>query len=188
MSASAAGPRDAARPTRIAPAPNAALVSEAAVPAPSETPRTMLSALVHRLLHPRPLVLETRRPVEVPVLTETKRRWGRGERATAIRFAYEASLLDVQRAFGLEFPPSWTHQDILERGVTPEMGSVPEFLLRLLALYEPVRYGEEVSLGAESPVSLLESIYAHPKMWGLYVVAVPAPETPNVVVPRKAAR
>ena len=138
------------------------------------TPREMVAALMHRLLHPRPLLLDTRRPVEVPVLTETKRRWARGDRSGATRYAYEATLLDLERAFGVHFPSDWTHEDILERGVTEEMGSVPEFLARLLELYEPVRYGSSVPATATSPEPILQSIYGHPKMWGLYLAEVPA--------------
>ena len=149
-------------------------LSEAPAP-PSPSPRELLGALVHRLLHPRPIVLETRRPVEVPVLTETKRRWARGDRVGAIQYAYSGALADVERAFDVRFPPDWTHEDILIRGVSPEMGSVPDFLVDLLRVYEPVRYGGAAPGAGESPVPILQSIYAHPKMWGLYLAAVPAP-------------
>ena len=139
-------------------------------------PRRLLGALVHRLLHPRPVVLETRRPVEVPVITETKRRWMRGDRLGAVRFAYEGSLADIQRAFGVRFPDDWTHQDILERGVTAEMAPIPDFLHRLLTVYEPVRYGGELPTEIPPPDDILRSIYAHPKMWGLYVEHVARPD------------
>ncbi|HEY6237708.1 MAG TPA: hypothetical protein VIZ68_00785 [Thermoplasmata archaeon] len=139
-------------------------------------PREILAAVVHRILHPRPLVLETRRPVEVPVLTETKRRWGRGDRAGAVRYGYESVLVDLQRGFAVEFPPDWTHEDILERGVTPEMESIPEFLGRLVRVYERVRYGPAVPRDLPSPEPLLQSIYAHPRMWGLYIAEVPRAE------------
>ena len=142
---------------------------------PIGTPREFLAAVLHRILHPRPIVLETRRPVEIPVITETKRRWVVGDRVGAVRYAYEGALADVQRAFGTEFPAHWTHEDILERGVSPEMGSVPDFLVQLLRLYEPVRYGASGTPSDQSPEPILQSIYAHPRMWGLYVAAVPAP-------------
>jgi hypothetical protein len=130
---------------------------------------------MQRLLHPRAIVLETRRPVEVPVITEAKRRWVTGDRTGAIRYAYESSLADVERAFSTTFPPDWTHEDILERGTSSEMGSVPDFLVQLLRLYEPVRYGRVEKEPSRSPEPLLQSIYAHPRMWGLYIFAVPAP-------------
>jgi hypothetical protein len=136
---------------------------------------------MHRLLHPRAIVLETRRPVEVPIITETKRRWENGERASAVRYAYESCLADVERAFGTHFPPDWTHEDILERGTSPEMGSVPDFLHQLLRLYEPVRYGAAGAEPARSPEPLLQSIYAHPRMWGLYIATVPAPSETTAV-------
>lgn len=151
---------------------------------PVTTPRELLAAVMHRLLHPRAIVLETRRPVEVPVITETKRRWVVGDRTGAICYAYEAALVDVQRAFGIEFPPDWTHEDILERGTSAAMGSVPDFLVQLLRLYEPVRYGHAAAEPSRSPEPLLQSIYAHPRMWGLYLTAVPA--TPEAIAAASA--
>jgi hypothetical protein len=132
-------------------------------------------------------VLETRRPVEVPVLTETKRRWGRGDRAGAVRYGYESVLVDLQRGFAVEFPPDWTHEDILERGVTPEMESIPEFLGRLVRIYERVRYGPAVPRDLPSPEPLLQSIYAHPKMWGLYIAEVPHADAPAMPSDRSPA-
>ncbi|MCI4360402.1 MAG: DUF4129 domain-containing protein [Thermoplasmata archaeon] len=151
-------------------------------PLPVGSPKELLAALLRRFLHPRPRILETRRPVEVPVITETKRLWSIGERPSAIRFAYAGALTDVQRAFGIEFPPDWTHEDILERGVSREMGSVPDFLVQLLRLYEPVRYGPGTAPPGQSPEPILLSIYAHPKMWGLYIAAVPAPEGARLLI------
>jgi hypothetical protein len=153
---------------------------------PIGSPRELLAAVMHRLLHPRRIVLETRRPVEVPVITETKRRWEVGDRAGAVRFAYESALADVERAFGIHFPPDWTHEDILERGTSPEMGSVPDFLVQLLRLYEPVRYGPAGTEPARSPEPLLQSIYGHPRMWGLYIHAVPAPAAATETGPAPA--
>ncbi len=150
---------------------------------PLSTPREFLAAVMHRLLHPRAVVLETRRPVEVPVITEAKRRWIQGDRTGAICFAYESSLADVQRAFGTRFPEDWTHEDILERGTSAEMGSVPDFLVQMLRLYEPVRYGHPDAEPTESPEPLLQSIYGHPKMWGLYLATVPATPAASSAVP-----
>lgn len=131
-----------------------------------------------RLFRRRAVLLETVRPLEVPVVTETKRRYGRGERAEAIRYAYVAVLHDLERAFGVEFPPHWTHAEILRDGLRPEMAPIPDFLGRLLELYEPVRYGApDRELG--DPTELLVSIYSHRKMWGLYAeMLVHAPVPP----------
>jgi len=46
-------------------------------------------------------VVEKIRPVEVPVLTETKRRLGRGEVAQALRYAYPQVVADLERAYGM---------------------------------------------------------------------------------------
>ena len=137
------------------------------------TPRSVVRGLVYRLLHPRGILLDTRRPIEVPVVTETKRLWNRREREAAIRYAYDAVLADVQRAFGVTFPSDWTNEEILVLGMTPEMAPVPEFLHALLIAYEPIRYGGMASAATASPEALLLSIYSHPKMWALYLAEVP---------------
>lgn len=135
-------------------------------------------AWIDRLLRRRPVILETIRPLEVPVITEAKRRDGLGDRAGAIRYAYAAVLGDLERAFGLRFPPHWTHEEIVEKGMRPEMAPIPDFLRRLLALYEPVRYGDSPrDLG--DPVELLVSIYSHRAMWGLYADRRRAPPPPD---------
>jgi hypothetical protein len=141
---------------------------------PLEAPlKERLEQLLHRILHPRPVVLDTRRPVEVPVITETKRLWSRGHRAEAVRYAYDAVLRDVQRAYHVEFPPDWTHEDILVRGVTREMGPIPDFLMQLLQLYEPVRYAANPPADLRSPVPLVESLYSPEPMWALYLAEMP---------------
>jgi hypothetical protein len=165
----------------------APLSESPAEPLPVGSPRELLAAVMHRLLHPRTVVLETRRPVEVPVITETKRLWVLGDRPAAVRYAYESSLADVERAFQVHFPADWTHEDILERGTSPEMGSVPDFLVQLLRLYEPIRYGGTDVQPGRSPEPLLQSIYAHPKMWGLYIAAVPATPDGGTPAPATAA-
>ncbi len=145
-------------------------------PAP-EPPRLPRRERVRRFLHwlaaPTPVVLETMRGVEVPPITETKRRWNSGDRAGAIAYAYTTVLYDLERAFHVQFRPDWTNEEILIIGVTPEMVPIPEFLEQLLRLYEPVRYGGTVPSDAASPEALLTSIYAHHAMWTLYVEAIP---------------
>lgn len=111
-------------------------------------------------------------PVEVPVITETKRLWLRGDRTQAILFAYPAALADLQRAYDLAFDPTWTHEEIHTLGMRQEMGHLPEFFRRLYRLYEPVRYGADGATPTENPVGILLSIYGHSPMWRLYAETV----------------
>ena len=143
------------------------------------TARAILGALVQRILHPRPVVLESRRPIEVAVVTEVKRLWANGQREKAVRYACDSVIADLQRGYAVRFPPDWTHEDILVRGVTPEMGPIPDFLAHLVRLYEPVRYGGLPSETSASPVPLVESIYSQPAMWGLYLAHVPVAGGPS---------
>jgi hypothetical protein len=136
-----------------------------------------------RLFHPRLVILETMRPVEVPVLTETKRRWIAGDRSGAILYAYEAVLSDLQRAYGVQYPPDWTHDDILEHGVTSEMEPLLPFLKELHDLYLPLRYGGVVPESVPSPDRLVQSVYAQRAMWGLYVEGIRRDDTKLVPPP-----
>lgn len=147
---------------------------EGAANGPGRLPRReRLRRFLHWLGAPTPVVLETMRGVEVPPITETKRRWTAGDRAGSISYAYTTVLYDLERAFHVRFRPDWTNEEILILGVTPEMVPIPEFLERLLRMYEPVRYGGIVPPDAVSPEGLLASIYAHHAMWTLYVEAIP---------------
>lgn len=139
------------------------------------TLRARLRSFGGWLLHPRPVVLETMRSVEVPPITETKRLWTNGDRAGAVEYAWGAALYDVQRAFDVRFPSSWTNEEILVLGTTEAMVPIPDFLHSLLRQYEPIRYGGRFPAELPSPEGLLRSIYAHRKMWLLYVEALPAP-------------
>jgi hypothetical protein len=126
----------------------------------------------------RSLIAHSIIPIEVPVISETKRLWGIGRSADAIRFAYLHALDDLQRAFHTEFSPTWTQEEIQVHGMRPEMGRLPDFLQLLYRLYEPVRFGGRVP-ATGNPVELLQSIYAHAEMWQLYapgLVARPARE------------
>jgi hypothetical protein len=140
---------------------------------PKPPVRERFRQFLHWLGAPTPVVLETMRGVEVPPITETKRRWSGGDRAGAISYAYTTVLYDLERAFHVRFRPDWTNEEILILGVTPEMIPIPEFLERLLRSYEPVRYGGSVPPDAVSPEGALSSIYAHHAMWTLYVEAIP---------------
>ena len=149
-----------------------------ALPAPSPPATDLggrLRAFGSWLVHPHPVVLETRRSVEVPPITETKRLWAAGDRAGAVAYAWGAALYDIQRAFKVRFPPHWTNEEILVIGVTPEMVPIPDFLEQLLREYEPIRYGGLLPADLPSPEPILLSIYSHRAMWLLYVEALPAP-------------
>jgi hypothetical protein len=114
------------------------------------------------------VVVNPMKPIEVPVLTETKRLLARREYEKAVLYAYPAVLLDVERAYGVQFSPNWTHEEVLVHGMRPGMERLPEFLLVLYRLYEPVRYGRNVPAQGDSLVGALQSIYSHRPMWELY--------------------
>ena len=115
-------------------------------------------------------VVERVIPVEIPILTETKRRLARGEYSEALRGAYLQVVEDLQRAFGTRFPAGWTTGEILERGPIADWGHLPEFLQRLTDLYTPLRFGAKPTPGdSDELVELLHSIYAARPMWRLYL-------------------
>jgi hypothetical protein len=117
-------------------------------------------------VRPRDLI----RPVEVPVLTELKRRLARDDVTSALEFAYPKVVEDLQRAYRTEFPPGFSHQDIVERGFTPAMRPYQVFFDRLYALYAPIRYGGRAPPGSGDEVlELLQSLYSPEPMWALYV-------------------
>ena len=119
---------------------------------------------------PPPEIIERVEAVEIPIITETKRRIARGEYEEALRAAYAQVVADVQRAYSARFPPGWTHDELIERGLDGRMGHLPEFLRRLTDLYVPVRYGPgPVRNDSERLSGLLVSIYAQRPMWQLYL-------------------
>jgi hypothetical protein len=118
-----------------------------------------------------PRYLERFRTLEPPILTETKRRIYRGDVAGALRYAYPLVLEDVQRAYGVSFPPEWTHEEILRAGIPPGAGPVAEFLPKLYELYAPARYSNGASLPPEAgaqTIEILRSLYSVAAMWRLY--------------------
>jgi hypothetical protein len=124
-----------------------------------------------------PEYLERLRPVELPILTETKRRIFRGDVAGALRYAYPLVLEDVQKAYGVTFPPEWTHEEILRHGIPAQAGPIAEFLGQLYRLYAPARYSDGAGLAPEAgmeAIELLRSIYAFAPMWRLYAWHRPA--------------
>ena len=118
-----------------------------------------------------PRYIERHRPVELPLIVETQRRIFRGDIPGAMRYVYPLVLEDVQKAYGVQFPPEWTHEEILRRGVPAGSGPVAEFLPRLYRLYAPARYAGTTALspedGAEA-IELLRGIYSVAPMWRLY--------------------
>jgi hypothetical protein len=120
---------------------------------------------------PGPDYLERFLPLEPPLLIETKRRIYRGDVAGALRYAYPLVLEDVQRAYGVSFPPEWTHEEILRTGIPPGAGPIAEFLPRLYKLYAPARYSDGGPLppgaGTET-IEILWSLYSVAPMWRLY--------------------
>ena len=111
------------------------------------------------------------RPVEVPILTEAKRRAAVGDLGGALRYAYPRVLADLERAFEVEFPPGFSHEEIVERAFTPAMAPLRVFLDQLYRMYAPARYGGAgpPAGSAEELVELLKSLYAADPMWRLYV-------------------
>lgn len=132
-------------------------------------------------------VVERIRAVEVPVLTETKRRLGRGEVGAALRYAYPQVVADLQRAYRHPFAVGWTHEEILRFGFHPEMEPLREFFEALWRLYEPFRYGDRAPPpDGRQVLELLLSLYAAEPMWRLYLAPARAggahPPTPAVAV------
>jgi hypothetical protein len=123
-----------------------------------------------------PVILERIRPVEVPVLTEVKRRLGREDVAGALRYAYPKVVEDLARAYQVTIPPGFSHEEIVARGFTEPMRPLLDFFEKLYRLYSPVRYGERPAPGAPQEVlELLQSLYGAEPMWRLYVTEAVRP-------------
>lgn len=138
---------------------------------------------------PPPEIIERVEAVEIPVITETKRRLARGEYEEALRAAYAQVVADVQRAYAARFPPGWTHDELIERGLDGRMGHLPEFLRRLTDLYVPVRYGPAPAPeDPEQLTGLLVSIYAQRPMWQLYLESKRDDGAATRATPRPAPR
>jgi hypothetical protein len=116
------------------------------------------------------VVVDRIRAVEVPVLTETKRRIVRGDVGGALLYAYPKVVEDLGRAYGTTFPEGFAHEEIVARAFTAEMAPLREFFDQLYRWYAPVRFGRNPSAEAgEAVVGLLQSLYAAEPMWRLYV-------------------
>ncbi|MCI4340810.1 MAG: hypothetical protein L3K11_00300 [Thermoplasmata archaeon] len=124
-------------------------------------------------------MIEKFRPVEVPVLTETKRRLAKGQVGEALRLAYPQVITDLQRAYHRPFAVGWTHEEIIRYGFQPEMEPLLDFFEELWRLYEPFRFGDRAPPPeGRAVLELLVSLYAAAPMWRLYVEpARPGTET-----------
>ncbi|MCI4326236.1 MAG: hypothetical protein L3K16_01160 [Thermoplasmata archaeon] len=137
---------------------------------------------------PEPIVVDRIRAVEVPVLTEAKRHLVRGDVPGALRYAYPKVLEDLARAYGTAIPEGFSHEEIVDRGFTPEMAPLLDFFDRLYALYAPARFGTGPAPEAGDEVlELLQSLYSAEPMWRLYVTpsldAAPAPKRDEAMEP-----
>lgn len=118
---------------------------------------------------------EVVRPLEVPVVTETKRLMGLGQVEEAVRYAYTHAVEDAHRALAWETPTHATHREVLLSKAATEPANFATHLARLYALYEPIRYGERFAKLREDPVDLLRSLYSYAPMWRLYALPPEAP-------------
>ncbi len=120
---------------------------------------------------PQTEVVEQIEAIEVPVVTEVKRRLAKGEVVDAIRYSYPKAAEDLARAFKQPFPPGMTHEEFLRRGSRSEMGHLPEFFRRFYEWYSPLRYGPTATtdVDSEALLGMLGSIYTHRAMWYLYL-------------------
>lgn len=117
-------------------------------------------------------IVERIRVPEIPVLTETKRRIGRGDVGGALRYAYPEVIVDLSRAYHRPFAVGWTHEEIVREGFSEEMHPLLDFFEGLWSLYAPFRYGglPPREDGARL-IELLRSLYSTPPMWRLYLAS-----------------
>ncbi len=115
-----------------------------------------------------PYVMETVRPIEIPVIAQVKRRLAEGQFAEAITLAYHTAVLDLQRGYRYSFPAHWTHLDVLQWARRNNLGIVADCLAKLYHLYEPVRYGRPADVQRSDVISPLTSLYAQSPLWRLY--------------------
>jgi hypothetical protein len=135
----------------------------------------MTNRLFRRSNSPPVVMLDRIRPVEVPILTEVKRRLGRNDVAGALLLAYPKVVEDLGRAYGVEFPEGYSHEEILEKRFNAEMRPMAEFFDRLYRLYAPVRFGKRPNPGSGDLVlELMQSLYSAQPMWHLYVTTLPS--------------
>jgi len=82
-------------------------------------------------------------PAKVSAMEEVERHLSRSDFGGALRAVFPLVMVDVQRVYGLSFPPHWTARDVLAHGLRTDMGRLPDLLFQLYSMYEPIRYGLE---------------------------------------------
>lgn len=142
----------------------------------------------------RPVAGGLVRPGALPsggeLVAEVDRRMGIGDYAGAVGTAFLGVVADLERAYGLRIPPSWTDRDVVVHGLRTDMGQLPDLVLRLYELYEPVRYGPPRDWPHGDPAALLREIYGQTSLRSLTtgthrLVVTPAP--PPAVAARTGA-
>ncbi|MDE1820184.1 MAG: hypothetical protein KGJ23_07425 [Euryarchaeota archaeon] len=113
-------------------------------------------------------MMETVRPIEIPVIAQVKRRLAEGQFAEAVTLAYHTAVLDLQRAYRTQFPAHWTHLDVVQWTRRNNLGIVADCISKLYQSYEPVRYGRASDVQRADIVSPLTSLYAQSPLWRLY--------------------
>ena len=106
-------------------------------------------------------------PLEVappPVLAKIDALLRDGKAADAVRLAFQTVEDDVRRAFGLKLPKQWTHRELLQKYLRPDMGLITALLPQLYARYEPVRYGAPGSVSGDGLLDLVRQIYQEPSL------------------------
>jgi hypothetical protein len=121
---------------------------------------------------PAPTVIERIRPVEVPILTDVKRKVALGDVRGALLASYPQVVADLSRAYDVEFPPGFSHEDIVGPSLPDAARPLAVFLERLFALYAPVRFaGRAPPPVGKEIVELVQSLYSSEPMWRLYIRA-----------------
>jgi hypothetical protein len=91
------------------------------------------------------------------------------QHSAAIRLAYSRVLEDVQRAYEVTLAPGWTLPEFVARGLDARSEGLGEPLLKLYALYRPVRFGPPGTEGdSETLLELLDQIYGQRALFELY--------------------
>jgi hypothetical protein len=124
----------------------------------------------------RPAV-EPIRSVEVPTVTELKRRLVSGDARPAMIEAWAAIVRDLARGYGVTIPKDWTDREIVTKwsstnspaGQMPLPGELQENIRRFYVIYEPVRFGPAGTPPKGDPVAVLQSIYSWAPLWKLYL-------------------
>lgn len=113
-------------------------------------------------------VLETVRPLEVPVIAQVKHLLAEDHYVQAVTLAYQTALVDLQRTYRFQIPAHWTHKDVLQWAARSNLGLVSDLLARLYRLYEAVRYGTSADIVRGDVLGPLTSLYAQTPLWRAY--------------------